>query len=156
MLRFTIGDAAELAGDVGPDPRLIAVLAELDGTVDTAALQAAVAQRAAAFPLLSHRFVRGAEGAGRTRWERVDLDPAQHVLDRAADDPVAATVAVLVAGLSETIPPWRLFVLRSASSTALLFVAHHVLLDGVTAVAVAGALLGDDPAASRPAPQPPR
>ena len=30
MQRFTIGDAAELAGDVGPDPRLIGVLAELD------------------------------------------------------------------------------------------------------------------------------
>lgn len=156
MERFTIGDAAELAGDVGPDQRLIAVLAELDGTVDTGALQAAVAERAGAFPLLSHRFVRHGRGTWRTRWERVAVDPAQHVLDLAADDPIAATIAVLVAGLPETIPPWRLFVLRSAGATWLLFVAHHVLLDGVTAVAVVGALLGADPTEPSALPRPRR
>ncbi len=153
MERFTIGDAAELAGDVGPDPRLIAVLAELDGTLDTGELRAVVAARAAGLPLLAHRFVRR-DGIRASHWEQVAIDPAAHVLEIATEDPIGTTTAVLVAGLPETIPMWRLLVLRSRDTTHLLFVAHHVLLDGVSALAVLSALFGspprEDPAARAP------
>lgn len=141
MERFTIGDAAELAGDVGPDPRLIAVLAEMDGTIDTGELRAMVAERAAGIPLLAHRFVR----RDRIHWEQVAIDPAEHVLDVATDDPIGTATALLVAGLPETIPMWRLLVLRSSNTTHLLFVAHHVLLDGVTALTAVSALFGSSP-----------
>lgn len=141
MERFTIGDAAELAGDVGPDPRLIAVLAEMDGTIDTGELRAMVAERAAGIPLLAHRFVR----RDRIHWEHVAIDPAEHVLDVATDDPIGTATALLVAGLPETIPMWRLLVLRSSHTTHLLFVAHHVLLDGVTALTAVSALFGSSP-----------
>ena len=141
MQRFSIGDAAELAGDVGPDPRLIAVLAEMDGTIDTGELRAMVAERAAGLPLLAHRFVRR-DGTRATQWEQVAIDPAEHVLEITTDDPIGTTTAVLVAGLPETIPMWRLLVLRSSDTTHLLFVAHHVLLDGVTALTAVSALFG--------------
>ncbi|MFT4225923.1 hypothetical protein, partial [Micropruina sp.] len=153
MLRFTIGDAAELAGDIGPDPRLIGVLAELDGTVDTDDLRATVAERAAGFPLLAHRIVRRAPNPRTARWEEVAIDPAQHVLELDTDDPTGTAIAVLLAGLPETIPMWRLLLLRSTDAAHLLFVTHHVLLDGTTAVAVVSALLGAElpaPAAPRP------
>ena len=151
MERFTIGDAAELAGDVGPDPRLIAVLVELDGTVDTGDLRATVADRAAGLPLLTHRLVRR-DGIRTPHWEQVAIDPAQHVLEIATDDPVGSTTAVLVAGLPETIPMWRLLVLRSSDTCHLLFVAHHVLLDGVTALTVVSALFGSPLFGSPPQP----
>ncbi len=145
MLRFTIGDAAELAGDIGPDPRLIGVLAELDGTVATDDLRAAVAERAAGFPLLAHRIVRRGANPRAARWEQVTIDPAQHVLELATDDPTGTAIAVLVAGLPETIPMWRLLILRSADAAHLLFVTHHVLLDGATAIAVVSTLFGAEP-----------
>lgn len=155
MERFTIGDAAELAGDVGPDPRLIAVLAELDGTVDTGELRAIVADRAAGLPLLTHRLVRH-DGTRATHWQQVAIDPAEHVLEIATDDPVGTTTDVLVAGLPETIPMWRLLVLRSGGTCHLLFVAHHVLLDGVTALTVVSALFGSPPQPPTAAPAPRR
>lgn len=142
MLRFTIGDAAELAGDVGPDPRLIAVLAELDGAVDPAGLRALVRERARRFPLLAHRLVRPDGKSRRPRWEQVALNPAEHIVELATEDPVAAAITALIAGLPETIPMWRLLILRSPDATHLLFMAHHSLLDGATAVAAVGALFG--------------
>lgn len=152
MLQFTIGDAAEMAGDIGPDPRLIGVLAELDGAVDTDALRAAVAERAAGFPLLAHRIVRRGPNPRTARWEEVTIDPAAHVLELATDDPIGTTIAALVAGLPETLPMWRLLILRSPDATRLLFVTHHVLLDGATAIAVVSALFG----AEQPKPVVPR
>lgn len=146
MERFTLGDAAELAGDVGPDPRLIGVLAELDGPIELDALRTIVGERARRLPLLAHRFVRHEEKTWTARWQRVPIDPAQHVLELPTTDATATAVAVLVAGLPETIPMWRLLLLRSPDATHLLFVAHHVLLDGATAAAVVGALLGAEPA----------
>lgn len=154
MVQFTIGDAAELACDVGPDPRLMGVLAELDGTVDTDALRTTVAERAAGFPLLAYRVVRHDASPSTARWERVDIDPAAHVRELVTDDPIGATTAVLMTELPEAIPLWRLLVLRSPAATHLLFVAHHALLDGLTAVAAVSMLLGahppDTPTISRP------
>lgn len=151
MERFTIGDAAELAGDVGPDQRLIGVLAALDGPVDLNALRSVVGERARRLPLLAQRFVRPGRGVRRPRWEQVRIDPAAHVLELPVDDAVDGALAVFGSGLPEAVPMWRLVILRSADATHLLFVAHHVLLDGATAVAVIGALLGSDEALPGPA-----
>lgn len=92
MQRFTIGDAAELAGDVGPDPRLIGVLAELDAPVEVEHLRAQVSERMAWQPILSRRFVRQGRAPWSAVWERVEIDIADHVLESRTDDPVAATV----------------------------------------------------------------
>lgn len=154
MERFTLGDAAELAGDVGPDPRLIGVLAELDGPLDLDALRIRVGERARRIPLLAHRVVRPGKTTWTARWQRVRIDPAEHVLELPTTDATATATAVLVAGLPETIPPWRLLLLRSPDATHLLFVAHHVLLDGATAAAVVGVLLGSEPAEPSAAPGP--
>lgn len=140
--RFTIGDAAELAGDVGPDQRLLGVLAELDGPLDLDALRALVGERARRLPVLARRLVRYGRGLRAVRWEPVHIEPGRHVQERVTDDPAAAAIALLVDGLPESVPLWRLLLLRSPGATHLLFVAHHVLLDGAGAVATVAALLG--------------
>ena len=67
------------------------------------------------------------------------------MLELTTDDPTGTAIAVLVAGLPETIPMWRLLILRSADAAHLLFVTHHVLLDGATAIAVVSTLFGGEP-----------
>ncbi|MGC3994671.1 MAG: WS/DGAT domain-containing protein [Propionicimonas sp.] len=150
MERFSFGDAAELAGDVGPDQRLIGVLAELDGPVDAGALRAAVAASLPALPVLQRRFVRHGRAAWAATWESVSVRLAHHVLTEQVDDPVRATERILVRGLPEDVPMWRLVLLESPHAHHLLFVAHHALLDGGSAMAVVGALVGI-PSAAVPA-----
>ena len=142
MQPFTIGDAAELSGDVGPDQRLIGVLAELDGPVDLELLRAGVEGCLPDQPILSRRVIRHGAATWNATWQDVAVTVADQVIEQSVDDPVTATEALMVAGLPERGPLWRLLLLRSPQRTHLLFLAHHVLLDGATAVAVVGALLG--------------
>lgn len=141
--RFSIGDAAELAGDVGPDQRLIAVLADLDRPLDLGQLRRDVRARVPDHPLLLRRIVRRGRGTWWAGWETVPVSIDDHVFEvDFAESAVRATEALLAAGLPEDLPLWRLVLLTGPSSSHLLFVAHHALLDGATAVAVVGSLLG--------------
>jgi len=149
---FTIGDAAELSGDVCPDQRLIGVLAELDGPIDLELLRAGVEGCLPDQPILSRRVIRHGAATWNATWQDVAVTVADQVIEQSVDDPVTATDALMVAGLPERGPLWRLLLLRSPQRTHLLFLAHHVLLDGATAVAVVGALLGS-PAVQEPPPQ---
>ena len=142
MTRFTIGDAAELAGDVGPDPRLIGVLIELGQRVELAAIRDRMERCLTEQPILSLRFVRHGRAPWTTTWQSVPVNVADHVHEAVVDDPVEATQRLMVLALTENVPPWRLVVLRAPSGNQLLFYAHHVLLDGLTAMAVLGPLLG--------------
>ena len=74
--RFSIGDAAELAGDVGPDQRLIGVLIELDAAVPLARLRDQVAAMVRARPILSRRFVRRGRATWRAGWQQVEVQNA--------------------------------------------------------------------------------
>jgi hypothetical protein len=144
--RLSLGDAAELAGDVGPDQRLIGVLAELDGPLRPAALRSAVEAALPGLPILRRRIVRSGGGTWSARWETVPVRVADHVVARRVDDPLRATERLLVEGLPEDVPMWRLVLLESAGGTHVLFVAHHAVLDGASAMVVVGALVGAPPA----------
>lgn len=139
MEPFTIGDAAELAGDVGPDPRLIAVLAELDAPLDVAALRAEVGARIGTLPLLGRVLTTSTT---RPAWDVVEPDLDWHITAITVDDATEAVYALLTTALPPDRPLWRLVVIEGAHTTQLAFLAHHVLLDGSTAVAVAGRLFG--------------
>lgn len=152
--RFTIGDAAELAGDVGPDPRLIGVLAETAGRVDTERLRARFAAALVDLPVLRRRFVQRGRNTLAARWETMDCPVEEHVLEldlhepdgHAAEDGVAALRAcerLYAEGLPEDRPMWRVTVLHGTRRDHLLFLAHHVLLDGTVAQPVLGRLLTD-------------
>lgn len=138
MEPFTIGDAAELAGDVGPDPRLIAVVAELDAPLDVTALRADVGARIGTLPLLCRVLATTPVPA----WDVAEPDLDWHVTVVDADDAAEAACSLLATPLPFDRPLWRLVVIQDRQATHLLFLAHHVLLDGATAVAVAGRLFG--------------
>lgn len=142
MERFSLGDAAELAGDVGPDPRLIGVVAELDRPIELDALRALVAERLPNQPILARRVVRDGPATWKASWETVEVRLEDHVYEVASGNPLATATEFLSTELGHELPAWRLILLRGPATSALLFAAHHVLLDGATAVTVVGALLG--------------
>ncbi len=89
MERFSLGDAAELAGDVAPDPRLIGVLAELDRPISLAALRELIAERLPAKPILARRVVRNGPATWNASWQRVDVRVEDHVFEVRTSDPLA-------------------------------------------------------------------
>jgi len=142
MERFSLGDAAELAGDVGPDPRLIAVVAELDRPIELDALRALIAERLPDQPILARRVVRDGPATWKASWETVEVRVEDHVYEVATSDPLRTATDLVSTDFGHELPAWRLILLRGPATSALLFAAHHVLLDGATAVTVVGALLG--------------
>ena len=150
MERFSLGDAAELAGDVGPDPRLIGVLAKLDRPLQLDALRTLIAERLPGQPILARRVVRNGPATWNASWEAVELRVDEHVYEVTTSDPLTTTATELIStDLGHEVPAWRLILLRGPQTCALLFAAHHVLLDGATAVTVVGSLLGTDLALPR-------
>ncbi len=144
MDRFRLGDAAELAGDVGPDPRLIGVLAELDRPISLEALRALIAERLPGQPILARRVIRNGPATWNASWETVELRVDEHVYEVPTSDPLTTATELVSTDFGHDIPAWRLILLRGPQTCALLFAAHHVLLDGATAVTVVGSLLGAD------------
>jgi diacylglycerol O-acyltransferase len=144
MERFSLGDAAELAGDVGPDPRLIGVLAELDRPIELDALRTLIAERLPGQPILARRVVRDGPATWKACWESVELRVEDHVYEVPTTDPLLTATEQVSADFGHDLPAWRLILLRGPKTCALLFAAHHVLLDGATAVTVVGSLLGAD------------
>ena len=144
MERFSLGDAAELAGDVGPDPRLIGVLAELDRPIALAALRELIAERLPAQPILARRVVRNGPATWNASWQRVDVRVEDHVFEVRTSDPLATATRLAGEDLGHEVPAWRLILLSGPDASALLFAAHHVLPDGATAVTLVGSLLGAD------------
>ena len=150
MDELTVGERAELAGDVGPDPRLIAVLAELDGRLDLTELRRQVAATLPALPVLSRRLVRTADRRVHWRAGPVDVDDRVRV-ERITGSAPAAAAAILCRPLSDEAL-WSLTLLTGPDTDLLLFVAHHVLLDGAGAGQVFTALLGAEPDPLQPLP----
>ena len=151
--RFSWGDAAELAGDVGPDPRLIGVLTELDRPIDVDRLRERALRCVADHTILRRRFVRNGRATWRASWEVVSVSIEAHVAEVVVDDALHAAERLLLSKLPESLPMWRLVLLRTSTTTHLLFVAHHAVLDGTTAMAVLGSLLDVRPATAPGSPR---
>lgn len=144
--KFSIGDAAELAGDVGPDQRLIGVLMEVSGRIDLARLRRRVDAALVELPVLERRIVRRGRNTLAARWVPAPAPAAEHVtLVRVATAPLRAVEEIMHAGLPQDRPMWHVTLLDDGVDTHLLFVAHHALVDGATAVALVGTLLGTGP-----------
>ena len=119
MERFSLGDAAELAGDVGPDPRLIGVLAELDRPIALAALRELIAERLPAQPILAHRVVRNGPATWNASWQRVDVRVEDHVFEVRTSDPLATATRLVGEDLGHEVPAWRLILLSGPDESAL-------------------------------------
>lgn len=139
--KLSIGDAAELAGDVGPDPRLIGVLALTRGRVDLEGLRRQVAASAPELAVLNRRIVHRGRSALSARWQPIPVDLTRDVVAVSiSGSPIRYAEEMLVTGLGDEGPMWRIVLLDDGRDTHLLFGAHHTLLDGATAVELVGRL----------------
>ncbi len=167
---LTLGELANIWVDEPAAPFQIALVgvfdagpfSRADGSIDTAGVRAELAGRARGVPALRRRVV-SRQGLGRPMWtmdprpspERqiavATLPPSQDILSWCAQE--------IVRPLDMAGPPWRAVVVDGLDGArfGLLLVVHHVLADGLTGVAIAGALLdptaegrGDEPAPLAP------
>lgn len=150
--RLSGTDLAELALDVGPQPRAVGAVVELAPPRVTAEqVRALLADRVAGSRVLGRRAVRVPRGCGRPVWAPADPDLDVHVRAASCDDGDRALLALaaraMIARLPRGRPLWRLVVAdRPSGSTALIWVSHHAVADGPTTLrAVLEALGADGP-----------
>ncbi|GCE75687.1 wax ester/triacylglycerol synthase domain-containing protein [Cellulomonas biazotea] len=151
--RLTVFDRAELATDVGPNPRHITVLLVLGGpTPDVEEVRRRLARAVEAQPRLAAQ-VRAPSGPFRwfraPTWQTGPVDLARHVTVRAAPgaDPVTLAVDDLTRPLPAGRPAWRITVLDlgDAERSALLWTSHHLLGNGPSLLGLLLDTLTDSP-----------
>jgi len=145
-------DLMQLASDVGPLPMQVAGVLVLDpgpGFVVDAACDL-LARRAAAVPRLKQRLVRAPLGCGRPYWVADPaFDPRQHVHVTAStgtgDEASLLDVALAISArrLPWSRPLWSATFVTGLTGgrVALVIVLHHVVADGMGALAVLRALV---------------
>jgi len=148
--RMSVFDLAELAADVGPNPRNVGVLLELDGPAPTIGdVRLAVARRLGLVPRLTQTMRRVPLGAGRPVWADVAVDLEHHVRVRTAepDDLLTVTAGVLAEPLDPARPWWTLTVvdLPAESRSALVWSSHHAMADGPSLLRAVLAIVSDGP-----------
>ena len=131
--RLSVFDRAELATDVGPSPRNVAVLLVLAGPVpDVGLVRERIARTVAQEPRLGEHVRRRRLAA--PVWERCAVDLSHHVRVRAAPgaDPVAVAVEDLLRPMPAGHSPWRLTIVDLADQerSALVWTSGHVLGNG--------------------------
>ncbi len=151
-------DAGFLYLDRPDAPLQIGAVLCVDGTDLHDATLALLAERLRELPRFRQLPRRVPLSAGYPRWEpAADFDPADHVFAWAVPasegDPAACRQLrrLLADPLPARRPLWDLHLFESAStrSTALLFRAHHCMLDGLGGLACLDQLLDRDPDAPR-------
>lgn len=132
--RLSVFDCAELVADVGPNPRSIGVLLELDGPAPRREdVMAHVAARIAAVPRLRQRIVPTPWGAGRPVLVDVVPDLLDHVTAATATPETVLDVAtaLLLEPFAMDRPLWRLAIVDlGGDRSALVWSSHHALADG--------------------------
>lgn len=152
---MSVFDLAELAADVGPNPRTIGVLLELEGPApDPGEVRNAMRDRLGLVPRLAQRMRPVPLGSGRPVWEDVDVELEHHVRARSAADGDLLSVAAEI--LSEPLefgrPWWTLTVIDLPTSArwALVWSSHHAMADGPSVLRAVLAVL--QPGPERPLP----
>ncbi|MGV8965057.1 MAG: wax ester/triacylglycerol synthase domain-containing protein [Cellulomonas sp.] len=147
---MSVFDLAELAADVGPNPRNVGVLLELDGPAPAVGeVRLAVAARLGLVPRLAQSMRRVPWGAGRPVWADVAVDLDHHVRARTADpaDLLAVTTAILSEPLDPARPWWTLTVvdLPAEGRAALVWSSHHAMADGPSLLRAVLAIVSGGP-----------
>jgi diacylglycerol O-acyltransferase len=147
--RMSVFDPAELAADVGPNPRTIGMLLELNGALDVDVVRHVVRDHLGIVPRLAQRMRRVSVGAGRPVWEDVPVDLDHHVRARRADtaDLLGVTAAILSEPLDPRRPWWTLTAvdLPAEGCSALVWSSHHAMADGPSLPRAVRAILLDGP-----------
>jgi diacylglycerol O-acyltransferase len=153
--RTSADDVMQLASDVGLAPMQVGAVLVLAGTVDVQAATSAIGARTAGFRRLRQRLVRVPRGCGRPIWiDDPRFDITRHVRVVRCPEPAdeAALLQVAAGCLTERLaadrPLWSAtFVTGLAGGeTALVFVFHHGLADGLGGLAMLAHLVDGMPA----------
>lgn len=154
IARLSSNDLAELAADVGPDPRLVGAAVVLDGPpLDVAGVRSLVATRLVHAPLLTRRLHPVPWGCGRPLWEEVVPDLTAHVTAATCPAPgdLDALLALTARLAGEPLPPdrpwWRLVVVDGLAdgAAALVWFSHHAAADGPGTLRSVLTVLGEAP-----------
>ncbi|EMY32242.1 hypothetical protein D477_021213, partial [Arthrobacter crystallopoietes BAB-32] len=149
--RVSAEDLMSLAGDTGSAPMQVgAVLAlRMGDASDARLLLDALAQRLHAVPRLRQRLLKVPLGCGRPVWvDDSGFDPGRHLTVAPCPAPggneavLKVAADMLTAPLPRDRPLWRATLLTGTGrhQAALVFVFHHVLMDGIGGLAVLEAL----------------
>ncbi|WP_407343109.1 wax ester/triacylglycerol synthase domain-containing protein [Pengzhenrongella phosphoraccumulans] len=147
---MSVFDLAELTADVGPNPRNVGVLLELDGPAPQVdEVRSAVAVRLGLVPRLAQSMRPVPAGAGRPVWADVAVDLDHHVRARTADpaDLLTVAAAILLEPLDAARPWWTLTLvdLPAESRSALVWSSHHAMADGPSLLRAVLAIVSDGP-----------
>jgi diacylglycerol O-acyltransferase len=131
---------------------------DADGTPDLSALRSALGRRVDALPALRRAIIGGGRGH---RWVEAHPDMRHHVrLVEVTNEPEALErlcAHLMTVPLELDQPPWEILVAPRArgGQTAVILRIHHVLADGMAAVAIVRSLFDDArPDEPRPASTP--
>jgi WS/DGAT/MGAT family acyltransferase len=149
--RVSAEDMMSLDADIGSAPMQVGAILMLstEAGEDPASLLHTLARRLGAVPRLRQRLVTVPFGCGRPIWaDDSGFDPAHHLGVIACPAPggeeavLNIAAEMLVTRLSHDRPLWsaKLITGVSQDQTALVFVFHHVLTDGIGGLAVLEAL----------------
>lgn len=155
ITRLSSNDLAERAADVGPDPRLIGAVVQLEGPPPSAtAVRALLATRLAEVDLLTRRIRPVPWGCGRPLWEDVRPDLDAHVLAETCPVPgdlealLGLTARLAGQPLPDERPRWRLAVVDGLAdgTGALVWLSDHTAADGPATLRSVLTALGGTPA----------
>ncbi len=160
--RVSSDDLMSLAADRGRAPMQVGAVLILatDDDFDVATLIGAIEARLPGIPRLRQRLVQPGAGLGRPIWvDDVDFSMGSHVSVMACPEPggmdavFLAAADVLTDRLPRSRPLWAASIVTGVDNgiTALIFVFHHLLADGVAGLAVLAALATPEPPPGDPA-----
>lgn len=149
--RVSAEDMMSLDADIGSAPMQVGAILMLstEAGEDPVSLLDTLALRIGAVPRLRQRLVTVPFGCGRPIWtDDSGFDPAHHLVVIACPAPggeeavLNIAAEMLVTPLSQDRPLWSAKLITGVSQdrTALVFIFHHVLTDGIGGLAVLEAL----------------
>jgi WS/DGAT/MGAT family acyltransferase len=166
--RASPADRAFLAMDAGGVPEQFGVILLFDQPAgfDLPHVRQLIAERIPAVPRLRQRLVRAPIGCGGPIWiDDSQFDIRSHVRAVACREPgdepalLDTAMSVIATPLGRSAPLWAAVLVTGLADgrSALVFVAHHALADGVGGLAVLASLVDSRPGTSsagypRPAP----
>ncbi|KGN40350.1 hypothetical protein N801_14755 [Knoellia aerolata DSM 18566] len=155
MERISVGDALQLATDVGPVPMNIGALLTLGPGASASHVEQTLQRRAGKIYRLRQVLVSPPPGLGRAYWtDDVAFDARSHVTSQPLpgsgdeDRLLASAVDAVTRPLPRDLPLWRAVVLghEGGEAAAVVVVLHHVLTDGIGGLAVLDRLVdGGEP-----------
>jgi len=152
--RTSPNDLMQLAAESDEAPMQVAAILILDRPVDQAAVRGAFATRISAVRRLRQRLQRAPFGCGRPIWvDDANFAIDDHVVDLQCPAPGDETALLEVAAAAAACPLprhrplWSLTVIHGllGQRSALVFVIHHVLADGIGGLSALGLLVDSAP-----------